>query len=89
MFDRKKEKDNIVNFIRDYFEKNNLGGVVIGISGGKDSGVVAGLFADAIGSENIIGITMPCHSNENDKKDALKVSEYFDFEMIHFVFVDH
>ena len=88
MFDAKKEKDKIVSFIREYFRKNNLGGVVIGISGGKDSGVVAGLFADAIGSENIIGITMPCHSNENDKKDALKVSEYFDFEMINIDLTD-
>ena len=42
MFDAKKEKDKIVNFIRDYFNNNNLGGVVIGISGGKDSGVAAG-----------------------------------------------
>lgn len=44
MFNAKKEKDKIVKFIRDYFKENNVGGVVIGISGGKDSGVVAGLF---------------------------------------------
>ena len=53
MFNAKKEKDKIVKFIRDYFDEYNLGGVVIGISGGKDSGVVAGLFAEAIGAENI------------------------------------
>lgn len=82
MFDAKKEKDKIVKFIRDYYKENNLGGVVIGISGGKDSGVVAGLFSEAIGPENIIGITMPCHSKEEDKKDALRVSDYYGFEMI-------
>ena len=82
MFDAKLEKDKIVKFIRDYFEKCNLGGVVIGISGGKDSGVVAGLFSEAIGPENIIGITMPCHSKETDKTDALRVSDYYGFEMI-------
>ena len=82
MFDAQKEKDKIVKFIRDYYKDNNLGGVVIGISGGKDSGVVAGLFSEAIGPENIIGITMPCHSKDTDKKDALRVSDYYGFEMI-------
>ena len=82
MFDAKKEKDKIVKFIRDYYKDNNLGGVVIGISGGKDSGVVAGLFSEAIGPENIIGITLPCHSKEEDKTDALRVSDYYGFEMI-------
>ena len=82
MFNAKKEKDKIVKFIRDYYKENNLGGVVIGISGGKDSGVVAGLFAEAIGAENMVGVTLPCHSNENDKKDALRVSDYYGFEMI-------
>ena len=82
MFNAKKEKDRIVKFIRDYFKDNNLGGVVIGISGGKDSGVVAGLFNEAIGAENIVGITLPCHSKEEDKQDALRVSAYYGFEMI-------
>lgn len=82
MFNAKKEKDKIVKFIRNYFKENNVGGVVIGISGGKDSGVVAGLFSEAIGSENIIGVTLPCHSKNTDKTDALRVSNYYGFEMI-------
>ena len=82
MFNAKKEKDKIVKFIRDYYKENNIGGVVIGISGGKDSGVVAGLFSEAIGPENIVGVTLPCHSNETDRLDALKVSDYYGFEMI-------
>ena len=82
MFDARIEKDKIVEFIRDYFSKNNLGGVVIGISGGKDSAVVSGLFCEAIGSENVIGITMPCHSNSSDKEDAMLVAEKFDFKLI-------
>ena len=82
MFDALKEKDKIVNFIRDYFEKNHLGGAVIGISGGKDSGVVAGLFTEALGKENVLGVTLPCHSKESDRNDALLVSEYFGFDMI-------
>ena len=82
MFNAKKEKIKIIKFIRDYFNNNNLGGIVIGISGGKDSAVVAGLFAEAIGSDNIIGVTLPCNSNENDRKDALRISNYYGFEMI-------
>ena len=82
MFDAKKEKDKIVNFIRDYFNNNNLGGVVIGISGGKDSGVVAGLFSEAIGAENVLGVTLPCHSKDSDRNDAHLVSDYYGFKMI-------
>lgn len=82
MFNAKKEKDKIVKFIRDYFDKYNLGGVVIGISGGKDSGVVAGLFAEAIGPERIVGITLPCHSKETDRNDAKLVSDYYGFKLI-------
>ena len=82
MFNAKKEKDKIVYFIREYFDKYDLGGVVIGISGGKDSAVVAGLFTEAIGPENIVGITLPCHSKETDKNDAKLVSDYFEFKML-------
>lgn len=82
MFNPKIEKDKIIEFIRKYFSDNNLGGVVIGISGGKDSGVVAGLFSEAIGPENIVGVTLPCHSNSEDKSDAELVSNYYGFELI-------
>lgn len=82
MFDAKKEKERIVKFIRDYFEENHLGGAVIGISGGKDSGVVAGLFTEALGKENVLGVTLPCHSRSTDKSDAELVSDYYGFEMV-------
>lgn len=82
MFNAKKEKDKIVYFIREYFDKYNLGGVVIGISGGKDSGVVAGLFTEALGPDRILGVTMPCHSKETDRNDAKLVADYFGFKMV-------
>ena len=82
MFDAKVEKTKIVNFIRNYFSKNNLGGVVIGISGGKDSSVVAGLFTEALGSENVIGVSIPCYSNNSDREDAIKVANRFGFKLI-------
>ena len=82
MFDAVKEKDRIIEFIRDYYQKNNLKGAVLGISGGKDSGVVAGLMCEALGSENVVGVTLPCHSKPADREDALLVSEKFGFEML-------
>ena len=82
MFDRKKEVHRIVQFIQDYFKKNNLGGVIIGISGGKDSGVVARLFSLALGSENVVGVSMPCHSNDEDYSDAKLVGEKFGISLI-------
>lgn len=81
-FNAKEEKDKIIRFIREYYKKYNLGGAVIGISGGKDSGVVAGLFTEALGKENVVGVTLPCHSRPTDKSDAQLVSDYFGFEMI-------
>lgn len=83
-FNVSKVTSEIIAFIRDYYQKNNLKGAVIGISGGKDSGVVAGLFAKALGSNNVTGIWMPCHSKEKDKKNAKLVANYFGLELIEY-----
>ena len=84
MFDAVKETKKIITFIRDYFDKNKLGGVVIGISGGKDSAVVAGLFTQALGKDRVVGVTMPCHSLETDRIDAKKVADYYGFKLLNF-----
>lgn len=84
MFDAKKEVERIIEFIRNYYKKNNLKGAIIGISGGKDSGVVAGLFTKALGKENVIGVTLPCHSRKSDRNDALEVSKEFGFKLYNF-----
>lgn len=80
-FEVEKEVNHIVNFIRDYYQKNHLKGVVIGISGGKDSGVVAALFTKALGSENVVGFALPCHSHQEDFQDAKLVSDYYHFPL--------
>jgi NAD+ synthase len=59
-FDAEKTKNECVAWIRDFFEKNGPGcSAVLGISGGKDSSVVAALCAEALGSERVIGVLMP------------------------------
>lgn len=88
MFNAKEQVDKIVKFIRNYYQENNLGGVVIGISGGKDSAVVAGLFTKALGPENVLGVTLPCHSNEEDKIDAKIVSDYYGFRLVNIDLTD-
>ena len=80
-FNAKEQANKIIKFIRDYYKKNNLKGVVIGISGGKDSAVVAGLFTLALGKNNVIGVTLPCHSKEQDRIDAKVVADHFGFRL--------
>ncbi len=61
MFDAVRVKDECVAWIRDFFEKNGKGcNAVVGISGGKDSSIVAALCVDALGKERVIGVLMPC-----------------------------
>lgn len=83
-FDAEKETKKVIEFIRNYYKENNLGGAILGISGGKDSGVVAGLLVEALGKENVIGVTLPCHSKEEDANDAKLVSDYYGFNLINF-----
>ena len=83
-FNVEKVTSEIIEFIRKYYKDNNLKGAVIGISGGKDSGVVAGLFVKALGQENVIGIWMPCHSKEEDYDNAQLVANHFGFELKEF-----
>ena len=60
MFDAKKVKDDVVNWIREFFEANGKDSpAVLGISGGKDSSVVAALCVEALGKDRVVGVLMP------------------------------
>ena len=83
-FDVQNETNNVIEFIRDYYKQNNLGGAILGISGGKDSAVVAALMVEALGCENVIGVTLPCHSKDEDRMDAKLISDYYGFNLINF-----
>ena len=59
-FNAEKIKDECVQWIRNFFEENGKGcSAVIGISGGKDSSVVAALCVEALGRDRVIGVLMP------------------------------
>ena len=59
-FDAETIKNECVQWIRDFFEESGKGcNAVIGISGGKDSSVVAALCVEALGKDRVIGVLMP------------------------------
>ncbi|MBE6888555.1 MAG: NAD(+) synthase [Ruminococcaceae bacterium] len=59
-FDVKQTTRDVVEWIRDFFEKNGKGcNAVLGISGGKDSSVAAALCVKALGKDRVIGVLMP------------------------------
>ncbi|MEO9138174.1 MAG: NAD+ synthase [Jatrophihabitans sp.] len=57
--------------LRDYVIKNGFSTVVLGVSGGIDSAVVAALAADALGGANVVGVSMPsAYSSDHSRSDA-------------------
>ena len=68
-FDAKKTRDNLVNWIKDWFDKNGkTSKAVLGISGGADSTIVAGLCV------RVIGVLMP-NGEQKDIEDSHRVCE--------------
>ncbi len=60
MFNVEKATQGAIEWIREWFDKNGKDcNAVIGISGGKDSSVVAALCVAALGKEHVIGVLMP------------------------------
>jgi NAD+ synthase (glutamine-hydrolysing) len=61
----------LVTGTRDYIRKNGFRSVVLGMSGGIDSAVVAAVAADAIGGDRVFGVSMPSdYSSEHSRSDA-------------------
>lgn len=80
VFDAKKTKDEIVEWIRNYFRVNGPGcNAIIGISGGKDSTVVAALCCEALGKDRVIGVLMP-QGVQDDIDVAREVVKYLDIQ---------
>ena len=68
---------------RDYTRKNGFQKVLLGISGGIDSALTAAIAVDALGAENVIGITMPSRFNSPETiADAKKVADNLGFELL-------
>lgn len=60
-FNAVEVKDKCVEWIRNFFKENGSDcNAIVGISGGKDSSVVAALCVEALGRDRVIGVLMPC-----------------------------
>ncbi|MBO1750647.1 NAD+ synthase [Actinotalea sp. BY-33] len=61
----------LVTGLRGYATKNGFTGVVLGLSGGIDSALAAAIAADALGGQNVVGVSMPSrHSSDHSRDDA-------------------
>ena len=68
---------------KDYVSKSGFEKVVVALSGGIDSSLVATIAVDALGSENVIGISMPSmYSSQGSVIDAVKLSENLKIKLI-------
>src|ERR1700676_347491 len=73
----------LVTGTRDYVNKCNFKKVLVGLSGGIDSGVVACLAVDAVGRENVLGVSMPGpFSSEGSKTDAATLARNLGIELV-------
>ncbi len=62
--------------LRDYVNKNRFPSVVLGLSGGIDSAVVAAIAVDALGADRVVGVSMPSqHSSEHSRADAAELAK--------------
>ena len=69
--------------LKDYVLKNGFGKVIIGLSGGIDSSLVAALAVDALGNENVTGIFMPSrYSSIQSQEDALELAKNLGIKFI-------
>ncbi|MEV6243027.1 NAD+ synthase [Lentzea sp. NPDC051838] len=66
----------LVTGLRDYVHKNGFRSVVLGLSGGIDSAVVAALAVDALGADSVYCVSMPSsYSSEHSKSDASDLAQ--------------
>ena len=76
MFNVEKVTQELIEWIRAWFEENGKDcNAVIGISGGKDSTVVAGLCVAALGKDRVIGVLMP-NGEQKDIADSKRVVDF-------------
>ena len=76
MFEAERVKNECVEWIRKFFEENGKGcNAVLGISGGKDSSVVAALCCEALGKDRVIGVLMP-NGEQSDISSSYLLCEH-------------
>ena len=73
----------MVTGTRDYVCKCRFSKTIVGLSGGVDSAVVAAIAVDALGEENVLGVSMPGpYSSEGSKTDAQSLAQNLGIEFL-------
>lgn len=67
-------KTKIIRWIKEQAKRTRAKGIILGLSGGVDSAVVATLATSAVGRQNILALALPIHSQSRDLKDARLVA---------------
>src|SRR5262249_56675129 len=68
---------------RDYVRKNGFKRVVVGLSGGIDSSLVAAVAVEALGRENVAGVGMPsAYSSAGTRRDAQRLAKHLGIEFL-------
>ncbi len=81
-FDVEKVTNDLVEWIRNFFEENGKGcNAVLGISGGKDSSVAAALCVKALGKERVFGVLMP-NGTQSDIDVSVALCEFLDIKNV-------
>lgn len=82
-FDAKKAKNQCVEWIKEWFDVNGSNcNAIIGISGGKDSSIVAALCVEALGKERVVGVMMP-NDEQSDIAYAEELISHLEIENIY------
>lgn len=76
-FNVEEQTNKVISWIRDWFKNNGNDNTntIVGISGGKDSAVVAALCVKALGKDRVIGVMLPC-GNQVDINDSKRIIEH-------------
>lgn len=72
IFNEGRKRDSIICAIKKYFAQTGCKKVVIGLSGGLDSAVVAALHVEALGANSVIAVNMPSQFNSQTTKNIAK-----------------
>ena len=65
-------------WLSDEVKKAGASGIILGLSGGIDSSVLAALGREALSHDGVLGVIMPCHSSPNDEADAKLLADTLD-----------
>jgi NAD+ synthase len=84
MFNVKEETSVIKDGISRYFKDHGMTTAIVGISGGKDSSVVASLCCNVLGAHNVAGVMMP-NGEQKDMADSLELVKFLNMKQTYTV----